>query len=125
MSATLQGWLGFRSFRMRFVLTVWVTFRGVSSHVFKQSYAMAAELIKVPLEIFFNPTILSGGGLFWVGRGDFCRPKDPASKGPTQILFSCASAFPPLEKGGVGGFERCGQRIRGMERKTHGTKASN
>jgi hypothetical protein len=48
---------------MRFVLTVWVIFRGMSSHVFKQSYAMAAELIKVPLEIFFNPTILAGGGI--------------------------------------------------------------
>jgi len=48
---------------MRFILTVWVIFRGMSSHVFKQSYAMAATLIKVPLEIFFNPTILSGGGI--------------------------------------------------------------
>jgi hypothetical protein len=27
-------------------------------HVFKQSHAMVAELPKVPLEIFFNPTIL-------------------------------------------------------------------
>jgi len=59
-----QGWLGFRSFRMRFVLMVWATFRGMRSHVFKQSYAMAAELQKVPLEIFFNPTILSDNNLF-------------------------------------------------------------
>jgi hypothetical protein len=44
---------------------VWVTFRGMRSHVFKQSYAMAAESQKVPLEIFFNPTILSGDNLFW------------------------------------------------------------
>jgi hypothetical protein len=29
----------------------------------KQRYAVAATLIKVPLEIFFNPTILSGGGI--------------------------------------------------------------
>jgi hypothetical protein len=58
-SPALQGWLGFRSFRMRFVLMVWVTFRGIRSRVFKQSYAMAAESRKVPLEIFFNPTILS------------------------------------------------------------------
>jgi hypothetical protein len=48
---------------MRFVLTVWVIFRGMSSQVLKQIYAMAATLIKVPLEIFFNPTILAGGGI--------------------------------------------------------------
>jgi hypothetical protein len=35
----------------------------MSSHVSKQSYAMAAELIKVPLEIFSNPTILAGDGI--------------------------------------------------------------
>jgi hypothetical protein len=40
------------------------TFRGMRSHVFKQSYAMAAESLKVPLEIFFNPTILSDENLF-------------------------------------------------------------
>jgi hypothetical protein len=33
-------------------------------HVFKPSYAMAAESRKVPLEIFFNPTILSDDNLF-------------------------------------------------------------
>jgi hypothetical protein len=33
-------------------------------HVFKPSDAMAAELLEVPLEIFFNPTILSDGNLF-------------------------------------------------------------
>jgi len=49
---------------MRFVLMLWVTFRGMRSHVFKQSYAMAAESRKVPLEIFFNPTILSDDNLF-------------------------------------------------------------
>jgi len=43
---------------------VWVTFRGMRSHVFKQNYAMAAESRKVPLEIFFNPTILSDDNLF-------------------------------------------------------------
>ncbi len=43
---------------------VWVIFRGVRSYVFKQSYAMAAESRKVPLEIFFNPTILSDNSLF-------------------------------------------------------------
>jgi hypothetical protein len=43
---------------------VWVTFRGMRSHVFKQSYAMAAESRKVPLEIFSNPTILSDDNLF-------------------------------------------------------------
>jgi hypothetical protein len=43
---------------------LWVTFRGMRSHVFKQSYAMAAESRKVPLEIFFNPTILSDHNLF-------------------------------------------------------------
>ena len=66
MSATthLQGWLGFRSFRMRLVLMVWPTFHGVRSYVFKQTYAMAAESQKVPLEIFFNPTILSDDNLF-------------------------------------------------------------
>jgi hypothetical protein len=49
---------------MRFVLMLWVTFHGVKSHVFKQSYAMSAELRKAPLEIFFNPTILSNDNLF-------------------------------------------------------------
>ena len=68
----LQGWLGFRSFRMRFVLMVWVTFRGMRSHVFKQSYALSAEPRKVPLEIFFNPTILSDDNS--VGRGGFSLP---------------------------------------------------
>jgi len=60
----LQGWLGFQSFRMRFVLMSWVTLRRMRSHVFKQSYAMAAKSRKVPLEIFFNPTILSDDNLF-------------------------------------------------------------
>jgi hypothetical protein len=66
MSASphLQGWLGFRSLRMRVVLMVWVTFRSIRSYVFKQSYAMTAESQKVPLEIFFNPTILSDDNLF-------------------------------------------------------------
>jgi hypothetical protein len=63
-SPVLQGWLGFRSFRTRVVLMVWVIFRGMRSHVFKQSYARAAESRKVPLEIFFNPTILSDDNLF-------------------------------------------------------------
>jgi len=49
---------------MRFVLMLWVIFRRMRSHVFKQSYAMAAESRKVPLEIFFNPTILSDDNLF-------------------------------------------------------------
>jgi hypothetical protein len=66
MSASphLQGWLGFRSFRMRFFLMVWVIFPGARDYVFKHSYAMAAESQKVPLEIFFNPTILSDDNLF-------------------------------------------------------------
>jgi len=63
-SPDLQGWLGFRSFRMRLVLMLWVIFLGMRSHVFKQSYAMAAKSRKVPLEIFFNPTILSDHKLF-------------------------------------------------------------
>jgi len=50
---------------MRFVLMLWVTFRGMRSHAFKQSYAMVAESRKVPLEIFSNPTILSDDNLFW------------------------------------------------------------
>jgi len=49
---------------MRLVLMLWVIFRGMRSHVYKQSYAMAAESRKVPLEIFFNPTILSDDNLF-------------------------------------------------------------
>jgi len=72
-SPDLQGRLGFRSFRMRFVLMLWVTFHGIRSHVFKQSYAMAAESRKVPLEIFFNPTILSDDNLF-SGFSDFFTP---------------------------------------------------
>jgi hypothetical protein len=63
-SPALQGRLGFRSFRTRIFLMVWVTFRGMRIHVFKQSYARAAESRKVPLEIFFNPTILSDNNLF-------------------------------------------------------------
>jgi hypothetical protein len=43
---------------------LWETFRGMRTHVFKQSYAIAAESRKVPLEIFFNPTILSDDNLF-------------------------------------------------------------
>jgi hypothetical protein len=43
---------------------LWVTFRRTSGLVFKQSYATAAESRKVPLEIFFNPTILSDDNLF-------------------------------------------------------------
>jgi len=43
---------------------LWVTFRGMRNHVFKHSYAMAAESRKVPLEIFSNPTILSDDNLF-------------------------------------------------------------
>jgi hypothetical protein len=72
-SRDLQGWLGFRSFRMRLVLMLWVTFRGTGGHVFKQSYAMAAESQKVPLEIFFNPTILSDDNLF-LEFSDFFTP---------------------------------------------------
>ena len=63
-SPDLQGWLSFRSFRMRFVLMLWMTFRGIRSHVFKQSHAMAAESRKVTLEIFSKPTILSDDNLF-------------------------------------------------------------
>ena len=37
---------------------------GIRGYVFKHSPAMAAESRKVPLEIFFNPTILSDGNLF-------------------------------------------------------------
>jgi hypothetical protein len=48
---------------MRVVLMVWVTFRRMRSHVFKQSYAMAAESRKVPIEIYYNPTILSDNNL--------------------------------------------------------------
>jgi hypothetical protein len=43
---------------------VWVISRGIRSYVFKQSHAMAAESQKVPLEIFFNPAILSDDNLF-------------------------------------------------------------
>jgi len=49
---------------MRLVLMVRVTFRGMRSHVVKQRYAMAVDSRKVPLEIFFNPTILSDDNLF-------------------------------------------------------------
>ena len=57
------------------------------SHVVKHSYAMAVESRKVPLEIFFNPTILLDDNLFSEfsdfftpselpgDRGDFSRPK--------------------------------------------------
>jgi hypothetical protein len=48
---------------MRFILMAGVTFPWLRGYVFKHSYAMAAESRKVPLEIFFNPTILSGDDL--------------------------------------------------------------
>jgi hypothetical protein len=41
----------------------WVTIRGMSGHAVNQSEAMAAGSRKVPLEIFFNPTILSDDNL--------------------------------------------------------------
>jgi hypothetical protein len=43
------------------------------SHVSKQSDAMAAESQEVPLEIFFNPTILSDNNLF-LELSDFFTP---------------------------------------------------
>jgi len=43
---------------------LWVNFRGMRSQVFKQGCTVAAESPKVPLEIFFNPTILSDDDLF-------------------------------------------------------------
>jgi hypothetical protein len=49
---------------MRLVLMVWPTFDGIISYVFKQSYSMATESQKVPLEIFSYPTILSDDNLF-------------------------------------------------------------
>ena len=58
---------------MRFILMLWVTSRGMRSHVFNQSYAMAAESREVPLEIFFNPTILLDDNLF-SGYSDFFTP---------------------------------------------------
>jgi hypothetical protein len=44
-------------------------------YVFKQSYAMAAELRKVPLEIFFDPTILSDDNLRY-DFADFFTPSE-------------------------------------------------
>ena len=52
---TLKGWLGFQRVRMRFVLMGWVTFHGMTSHVFQKSHAMAAESRKVLLEISLQP----------------------------------------------------------------------
>jgi hypothetical protein len=49
---------------MRLVVMVWIIVRGMRSHVFMQSDAKLAGLRKVPLEIFFNPTILSDDNLF-------------------------------------------------------------
>lgn len=51
-------------FRMRVFLMAWVSFLGIRSDVVKQCYTMTAELRKVPLEIFLNPTILSDDHLF-------------------------------------------------------------
>jgi hypothetical protein len=53
---------------------VWPTFRGIRSSLFKQSYAMAAESQKAPLEIFFNPTILSDDNLFSESSSFFTPP---------------------------------------------------
>ena len=39
-------------------------FRGMGSQVVKQGCTVATESRKVPLEIFFNPTILSDDNLF-------------------------------------------------------------
>jgi len=61
-------------------------------HVFRQSYAMAAESREVPLEIFSNPTILSDDNLF-PRSSDFSTP--PLEKrGDRDAL--------PLLKGGFG-----------------------
>jgi hypothetical protein len=54
---------------------VWETFRDLRSHVFKQSYAMAAESRKVSLEIFSNPTILSDDYLFFEFFDFFTPPR--------------------------------------------------
>jgi len=59
---------------MRLVLMVWVIFRGMKSHVLYHNYALAAESRKVPLEIFFNPTILSDDNLFSEFSDFFTRP---------------------------------------------------
>jgi hypothetical protein len=55
---------------MLVVMMVWVSFLRMRSHVLKQCYAMAAESPKVPIEIFFNPTILSDN----TGFSDFFAP---------------------------------------------------
>jgi hypothetical protein len=61
-----------------------VTFGGLRSHVFKQSDAMAAESRKVPLEIFFNPTILSDHNLF-SEFSDFFTPSQSQGVGATSV----------------------------------------
>jgi len=76
---------------------VWMTFRGMRSHVFKQSYAMAAESRKVPLEIFFNPTILSDENLF-SEFSDFFTPSQlwmlSMGRGGFSLLFKPLIDFP-------------------------------
>jgi hypothetical protein len=49
---------------------VWMTLAGMRSDALKHSDAMAVESRKVPLEIFFNPTILSDDNLV-LGFSDF------------------------------------------------------
>jgi hypothetical protein len=74
---------------MRLVFMVWMIFRGMSGYVFKHSYAMAAESLKVPLEIFSNPTILSDDNLFF----EFCNFFTPAAEGHGLCPWMNALAF--------------------------------
>jgi hypothetical protein len=64
---------------------VWMSFLRMRGHVFKPCYDMAAELRKVPLEIFFNPTILSDGHLF-SGFSDFFTPPLPPREGSFMVM---------------------------------------
>jgi hypothetical protein len=56
------------------------------SYVFKQSYAIAAESQKVPLEIFSNPTILSDENLF-SEFSDFFTPSPLLKGGKRRVII--------------------------------------
>ena len=64
--------------------------------MFKQSYAMAAESRKVPLEIFFNPTILSDDNLFPEFSDYFTHSEGtPVSPAFILTIVFCCYTLPP------------------------------
>ena len=70
------------------------------SRVFKQSYAMAAESRKVPLEIFSNPTILADDHSFSESPV-FFTPSRSGGVGATSGALSGEAKASPAHIGGT------------------------